>query len=85
MRPREADGIEVGHGGDCPSAPDLEVYRAECRLGLLGGELIGNSPAWALGRVAQFLLLGDGVDLEDDAIGGYGRLMASHFPVVEEL
>ena len=57
--PREGDGIEVRHGSHSTSAPDLEVHRDKPCLRLLGLVLVGNRPAWGLGRVSKFFLLGN--------------------------
>ena len=83
-RPREGDGIEVRHRRDSTSAPDLEVYGDETRLSLLSLILVGDGPAGGLRRIAQLLLLGDGVDLEHDTIGRDGGFGTCLLPVVEE-
>ena len=83
-RARECHGIEIGHRCDSTRTPDLEVYGDETRLSLLGLILVGNSPAGGLRRIAQLLLLGDGVDLEHDAIGRDGGFGTCLLPVVEE-
>ena len=83
-RARERHGIEIGHRRDGTRTPDLEVYGDETRLSLLGLILVGDSPARGLRRIAQLLLLGDGVDLEHDTIGGDGGFGTCLLPVVEE-
>ena len=82
--PREGDGIEVRHGSHSTSASDLEVYGDKPCLRLLGLVLVGNCPAWCLGRVAKFFLLSNRVDLEHYAIGRYGSIGTCLLPVVEE-
>ena len=36
----------------------------------LGGELVGDDPSWGFAGVAELFLLGEGIDADDDAVGG---------------
>lgn len=65
----EIDGLEGGAGGDFAGLADL-VFDAQEACGLaFGGELVGDAPTGGFAGVAELLLLGKGIDADDDAVG----------------
>ena len=82
---RELYGLEVGHGGHRACAPHLVGHLTQTGECLLGLELIGDCPAGHLGGIAERALLCQGVDLDDDAVGGYGKVLTLGIPVVDIL
>ena len=75
------DGFEVGNRRDDTCSADLVGNRFEERQLFLGWELIGDRPSRCLGCVAEFVLLGEVIDLEHDAVGGNRQVLALGVPV----
>ena len=74
-------GLEVGYRRDRPGPSDLIIYRKQAGEGLLGLELVRDGPAGELGGIAEGLLNGGFVDLDDDSVGGVGERLASGVPL----
>ncbi len=81
---REQHRLQIGNGGDDTHAADVERHEAQARQRTLGGEFICHGPARRLGGEAEVELLLQGVDLEHEAVGGYGQFLACLVPVVYE-
>jgi len=82
--PRHPDGFQNRHRGQGAGAANLDVNPQYLCYGLLCLELVGDSPAWALCRGPQELLLLQGVDLDDNPIYIVVQLVASLFPLRAE-
>lgn len=72
----EEDGLEGGTGGDLAGLADLMIDGEEFGGFALGGEFVGDDPAGGLRGVAQGGLLYEGVDTDDDAVGGVVQVVA---------
>ena len=82
---REAHGCKVSHGRDRTGAADLEFYGEKRRVGALGLELVGDGPARALARGAEFALHGEVVELYDHAVDFEGEAVAARADVFGNL
>ena len=82
---RKLYGFEVGHGCHRTCASHLIGHFAEACERLFGLKLIRNGPSGYLGGIAQCALLCQGIDLDDDAVGGYGQILALGIPVADIL
>ena len=71
--PDRIDRIQDGHRGHRPGAPDVHLDVAHDGLGPLGRELVGDGPAGELRRHPQQPALGEGVDLDDQAVHLVGQ------------
>ena len=63
----------MGDGGEGAGAADLDIDFLDDGFGLASGVFEGDGPAGELGGPAELLLLGDGIDLGDDAIDFEGE------------
>ena len=77
----EVHRLEVRHRRYHARAPHLISYLAQERLLLLGGELIGDSPARGLGSEAQLLLLHQTIHLQHDTVRSDRQVFAGVVPI----
>ena len=80
----QQNGFQIGHGCHGAGATHLVVDAQDGRTGLLGLEFIGYGPAGTLGSKAQLPLDGHLVDLNDNAVGGIGKVLAGGIPMADE-
>ena len=72
----EFDGFEGCSWGDLAGFADLVLDAEECGGFAFGGELVGDDPSWGFAGVSELFLLGEGIDSDDDAVGGVVEGMA---------
>ena len=72
----DEDWLEDGKGCRRTGPSDVDHDVLEGRHLLLGGELVGDGPPRCLGRVAQCVLLVEGIDLHHYAVGLVGHVVA---------
>ena len=77
---RQLHGFEVCHWGDDACAPDLKGYAFEHGFGLFGRIFVGDCPARAFGCGAEFVLLCNAVDFDDDAVDVVFQFLAFFLP-----
>ena len=82
---RKAHGCKVRHGRDRTGAADLKFHGKERRVGALGLELVGDSPARALARGTEFPLHGEVVEFHDHAVNFEGKAVAARADVFGNL
>ncbi len=75
--------VHVGNGRHSTGSAHLEDNLPERCLGLFCLKLVGYCPTGTLGRHAEALLLGQGIDLQHDAIGGDGQAVPFLVPIVD--
>ncbi len=79
---RKQHRLKVCHRGHRSGPSDLIVNGKEFSEGLFSLEFVGDGPPWELRRVAQGLLVGKFVDLDDDAVGRKRKLAPLGVPIL---
>ena len=67
-RAGQFDGFEVGHRRQHAGFADLNVDGFDDRLGLFGGEFVGDAPSRRTAGHAEHVLLVVAVDFDDHAV-----------------
>src|SRR5205807_579158 len=80
----DKNGRERGDRRERADPADVDEDVLDGRRRLLRGELEGGRPPWIAGDEAQMLLVGDGVDLHDDAVRAVVERMPLLAPLVHE-
>ena len=82
---REEHRFQIRHRGDDSHSSGFERYEPQGSARSLGIEFEGHGPSRRFGGEAEVELLAQGVDLEDEAVGGHGELLAVLVPISDEL
>ena len=81
----ELHGVHVRHGRDGAGPSHLEDNLPQRSLSLLCLELVGDGPARTLGRHAEALLLGEGIDFQNHSVRCNGQVLSLLVPIVDVL
>ena len=79
---RKKHRFEVGDGSHDSHSSRFKGNESQRGAGILGIELESDGPAWWFGGEAEIKLLAKGIDLEDKSVGGYGKLLTMHVPII---
>ena len=75
--------IHIRHRRHSTSAPHLIGHFVETGADALCLELIGDGPAWTLGRETQSTLLAQRVHLQYDTVGSHWQVLSGLIPVID--
>ena len=81
--PADIDRFEYGEGIEAAGPAHIYPYIEQLRRSLYRREFVSYGPARVVADGAQFLLEGDGVDLDDNAVDIVGQLFALVRPAMK--